>query len=94
MGASKGKAIPDRESSDISAAPISESALQNDLISGVPGSGLLKMRLAGDKLSDIGVLNSIAEASQETKYSPENLTKAPSSQYLSYSNSSFRPSNF
>jgi hypothetical protein len=94
MGVSKGKSQSGSGSADFAAPTISGDQLESQVIAKLPGADMLKMRMAGDKLSDIGALNSIAEASTQTKYAPDMPTKAPSSQYLSYSAAPSRLSGF
>lgn len=42
------------------------------------------LRLAGDRLSELQPTTSMAEEAAAIKYSPEKVTKSPSSQYLAY----------
>lgn len=49
----------------------------------LPGADILKSRMAGDKLAEFSGVPSIADASSKVKYSPEQPTKTPGSQYLS-----------
>ncbi len=58
--------------------PMSKEDLQDYALSMIPGSGALKLRMAGDKTDFIDSLTSFAEESTKTKYSPESPSKDPS----------------
>lgn len=52
--------------------------LQDYVVANVPSSGILKMRMAGDKSTDVGALTSMAEESAKQKYSGSAYSKSPS----------------
>ena len=78
MGASKGVNLGQRD-----AAIPEEVALVPD-----PGTGPLKQRMAGELLTDLGPMASLAEESSKVKYSANQFSKAPTSQYLGQSSRS------
>jgi len=94
MGQSRSKPTGAQPSSDeVQTIQEGASSPQNDLVRQIKNSamsrltGLSGMRMAGEKLSPIQPMTSMAEESAAMKYSPETPTKTPSSQYLSYSSS-------
>jgi len=94
MGQSRSRPTGAQPSSDeVQTIQEGASSPQNDLVRQIKNSalsrltGLSGMRMAGEKLSPIQPMTSMAEESTAMKYSPETPTKTPSSQYLSYSSS-------
>ena len=75
MGASKGVNV-----GQIDAPTVKEAS--SELL---PGVDILKQRMAGDRLNDLGAIDSLAEESSKTKYSGDQFSKAPTSQYLGQS---------
>jgi len=97
MGQSRSKSIGAQPSSDeVQAIQGGSSSPENDLVRQIKDSAISRLtgfsgiRMAGDKLSPIQPMTSMAEESAAMKYSPETPTKTPSSQYLSYSSSPAR----
>ena len=62
--------------------------IRNSVISRVTGTG--GVRMAGDRLSPLQPVTSMAEEAATMKYSPDKVSKAPGSQYLAYSSSPVR----
>lgn len=83
-------------SADAQLAESGASAPQNDFVRQLRDSAVAKLtgtgglRMAGDRLTPLQPVTSMAEESATMKYSPEKTSKAPGSQYLAYSASPTR----
>ena len=51
----------------------------------LPGADILKKRMAGELLTDLGSTTSLAAESSKVKYTGDQFSKAPTSQYLGQS---------
>jgi hypothetical protein len=81
---------------ELQAAEAGVSTPQNDYIRQIRDSAISRVtgtggiRMAGDRLSPLQPVTSMAEEAATMKYSPEKVSKAPGYQYLSYSSSPVR----
>jgi len=90
MGASSNTSISGPRTSDADAQAVTAATATptSDYVRQIRDSALSKvassagLRMAGDRLTDLGPTSSLAEESASVKYSPEKTTKAPGSQYL------------
>jgi hypothetical protein len=93
MGASPSETSNSQKTSiaELQAAEAGVSAPQNDYVRQIRDSVVSKatgtggVRMAGDRLSLLQPITSMAEEAATMKYSPEKVSKAPGSQYLAYS---------
>lgn len=64
-------------------APTTASALAREFIEKAAPTTAKRMRLAGDVLNATASQDSFADANAASKYSPDRVSKAPASQFLS-----------